>query len=475
MDADVVILGGGPAGAAAAGMLARLGAKVLVLTRAARWSIGESIPPSTARLFDELELAAAVDRGGFLRSRGNTVWWRDAPARIEPFPPDAAGWQVERSTFDAVLLGAAEAAGAKVEREAIVHGIDAGNTEQHVSWRIGGSLASSSGPERRSTARWILDCTGRAGVLARRLGREQRPGRATFALHGVWESSRWDIPDLTHTLIETTRGGWAWSIPVTERRRHVTVMVDPPSESLEGTTLADMYRTELGSTKHFSRLIQGAALAGSPGGLSAAPYVASRFAGPGWALVGDAASFIDPLSSFGIKKALAAAWLAAVMVHTSLTEESMTGAAIELFERREVDAFDELTRQAESMWTGESTPSRDETSLLRDDPAVHAAFDALKRADAIAFRAANDVMVVPAPTVRGQRVVLEPHLKCAWRPEGIRFVRGISLPALTSLAAGATQVPALFDRYVRSEGPCDLRDFLGVLSLLVAKGVLVPA
>ncbi|HKP27992.1 MAG TPA: tryptophan 7-halogenase [Gemmatimonadales bacterium] len=461
MDADVVVLGGGPAGAAAAGMLARLGARVLVLTRAARWSIGESIPPSTARLFDELELSSAVDRGGFLRSRGNTVWWGDAPVRIEPFPPEATGWQVERARFDEVLLGAAEGAGAKVERETVVHTVETGPDRQTVNGQI--------------TARWVLDCTGRAGVLARRAGREARAGRATFALHGVWESSRWEVPDPTHTLIETTRGGWAWSIPVTERRRHVTVMVDPPSGTLEGTTLAEIYRTELGSAKHFSRLIRDAELAGSPGGLSASPYVASRFAGPGWALVGDAASFIDPLSSFGIKKALAAAWLAAVMVHTSLTEESMTAAAIALFERRERDAFEELTRQAESMWTGESAPAHDETALLRDDPSVHAAFDALKQADAIAFRAATDVTVVAAPTVRGQRVVLEPHLTCAWRPDGVRFIRGISVPALTSLASGATQVPDLFDRYVRAEGPADLRDFLGVLSLLVAKRVLVPA
>ena len=475
MESDVVILGGGPAGAAAATMLARLGARVLVLTRAARWSIGESIPPSTARLFDELDLATVVERAGFLRSRGNTVWWGDAPARIEPFPSNEAGWQVERSHFDAVLLDAAEAAGAKVEREAAVHAVELGEAGHTVAWRIPRTALGTGSADRRNMARWVLDCSGRAGVLARRLGREARSGRATFALHGVWDSSRWDVPDLTHTLIETTRGGWAWSIPVTERRRHFTVMVDPPGGSLEGTSLAEIYRTELSSAKHFSQLVGRAELAGPPGGLSAAPYAASQFAGPGWALVGDAGSFIDPLSSFGIKKALAAAWLAAVMVHTSLIEESMTSAAIELFEQRERDAFEELTRQAEAVWAGEIVPPRDETALLRDDPSVHAAFEALKQADTIAFKSAGDVTVVQAPTVRGQRVVLEPHLKCAWRPHGIRYVRGISLPALTSLTPGATQVPDLFDRDVRAEGPADLRDFQGVLSLLVAKGVLVPA
>ena len=464
---DVIVLGAGPAGAAAAGMLARLGASVFVLAREARWSIAESIPPSTARLFDELELTPIVEWAGFLRSRGNTVWWGDAPERVEPFPADALGWQVERAVFDAVLRQAATDAGALICHDAVVTGVDLSKGLPIVTWR-----AEPVG-EQRSTARWVLDCTGRAGVLARRIGREPRAGHATFAVNGVWEAERWDLPDVTHTLIETSTHGWAWSIPSTERRRHVTVMIDPPRGTLEGTRLEDVYRLELGGTTHFTRMLWDAVLSGSVRGLSASPYVASRFAGPGWALVGDAASFIDPLSSFGIKKALAAAWLAAVMVHTSLTEESMTSAAIDLFERRERSAFEELSRQAEAVWTGESAAPRDETAMLRDDPEVHAAFDALKRAQSLSLRPSAEVTVVAAPTVRGRRVVLEPHLRSAWRPEGVRFVRGISLPTLAELAPSATQVPDLYERYIRAEGPADLRDFLGVLSLLVAKGVLV--
>ena len=166
--------------------------------------------------------------------------------------------------------------------------------------------------------------------------------------------------------------------------------------------------------------------------------------------MGDAASFIDPLSSFGIKKALAAAWLAAVVVHTSLTEPSLTGAAIELFDRRERDAFHELSRQAAGVWTGDAGPGGDEVALLRDDPAVHAALKALKDAEAISLRPGSGVVLVPGPTVRGQRVVLEPHLRCDWRPDGVRFIRGISLPALIVLAPGATQVPDLYDQYVRA-------------------------
>jgi hypothetical protein len=97
---------------------------------------------------------------------------------------------------------------------------------------------------------------------------------------------------------------------------------------------------------------------------------------------------------------------------------------------------------------------------------------ALKEADAISLRPGPGVLLVPGPTVRGQRVVLEPHLRCAWRPD-VRFILGISVPTLISLAPGVSQVPDLYDQYVRAEGVTDLRDFLGVLSLLVSKGVLV--
>ena len=224
-----------------------------------------------------------MEKAGFLRSRGNTIWWGDAPERVEPYPADAAGWQVERAQLDEVLLRAAEVAGAEILRRSVVTAVEPGAAGHIVTWRKDG------GAEEQSAAPWVLDCTGRAGVLARRVGREARAGRATFALHGVWEAKRWDVPDVTHTLIETTLHGWAWSIPVTERRRHVTVMIDPPAGTLEGATLEQAYRTELAGATHLSRLVRDAILIKPVGGLSASPYVAARFAGPGWALVGDAA------------------------------------------------------------------------------------------------------------------------------------------------------------------------------------------
>lgn len=56
-------------------------------------------------------------------------------------------------------------------------------------------------------------------------------------------------------------------------------------------------------------------------------------------LVGDAVSAIDPLSSFGVKKALASGWMAAAVTNTSLRNEAMRGPALELYDRREREAY----------------------------------------------------------------------------------------------------------------------------------------
>ena len=94
-----------------------------------------------------------------------------------------------------------------------------------------------------------------------------------------------------------------------------------------------MYRAELDKATNMRGLLEGAQLSGAPWGCDASLYSAHRYAGNGFLLVGDAASFIDPLSSFGVKKALASAWLAAIVVNTSLGNPAMGAVASEFFDR----------------------------------------------------------------------------------------------------------------------------------------------
>ena len=102
---DVAIVGAGPAGAAAARLLASWGHSVVAIGRPPRHPpLAESLPPSCAKLFDQIGVRDAVDGADFVRATGNTVQWAGGDVRVEPFDGGALGYQVSRDAFDALLV-----------------------------------------------------------------------------------------------------------------------------------------------------------------------------------------------------------------------------------------------------------------------------------------------------------------------------------------------------------------------------------
>jgi hypothetical protein len=82
---------------------------------------------------------------------------------------------------------------------------------------------------------------------------------------------------------------------------------------------------------------------------------------------------------------------------------------------------------------------------------------------------------VRQPAVRDNRVILEEHLATPGFERGVRYVRNVDLVTLAALASEHDQVPDLYAAYGRAAAPAispPLPDFLGALSMLVAKGVL---
>ena len=494
--ADAIVIGGGPAGFVAARLLATWGYRVTLLTRGAGAdrALAESIPPSAVKLLDRVGVLPAVEAAGFVRATGNTVrWGTDADERVEMFPAGARGYQVDRARLDAVLLRAAGDAGVHVRAGAPALRVDAIPGGHRV-------IPGDAGPDALD-APWVLDCTGRAGLVAKQGWR--RPGRArTIAVVAVRErSGGWPGANPTHTIVESFDGGWGWSVPVSQTRRFVTLMLDPAVTAL-GTReqLAETFETQLRGTRTLRALVRGATEVGEPFARDASPYDASRYAGRGLMLVGDAASFVDPLSSFGIKKALASAWLAAVVVRSALEQTAITDAALALFDARERAMYDALMRQAAELareatvradggfWSaraaaadaatddaGGSDGLEPDVAALRTDRDVQRSLEALRQRDVLRLRPSASAGRERRATVRGNRVVLEEYLVVPAFPRGIRYVRNVDLLRLAELAPAHEQVPDLFDAYNRQAPPCALPDFLGALSLLVGKGALVLA
>jgi flavin-dependent dehydrogenase len=467
---EILVLGGGPAGCTAARLLALWGHQVRLVTKphvVGATGLAESLTPSCGKFFDLLGIRDAIDAAGFVPTTGNTVWWGSSTPRVEIFANGAWGWQVTAPRLEGVMRSAAAEAGVAIEERVLT-------PEDAVTW----------------PARFRIDCSGRAGVLAKaRSGRVAEPGHRTVALSAIWRrDSAWDLPDASHTLIESYADGWAWSVPIDHMRRAVAVMVDPQTSALARTDGAlATYLGELQKTTRFRDLLASARSEGGPVGWDASMYHATEYAGDDWLVAGDAASFVDPLSSAGVKKALASGWLAAIVVHTSLTRPEMGAVARRFFADREAEMYGNflaLTKhylreaavdQAQPFWAERAeTKEVDDRRAVQEleRAAVLAAYDRIKAAPALEVRRGAGVRLEPRPAIAGSEIVMEPRLVTDQEPRGVRFVYDVDVVALVGLAPKCGQVPELYEALVARAGPTDLPAFLTALATAVARGWL---
>lgn len=498
---DVVVLGGGPAGYAAASVLARRAHRVALVRPASppAGPLAESIPPSAGRLLDEVGARDALDRGSFHRNTGNTVWWAGEDVRTEAFPEGRQGWHVDRAGLERALAGAAESGGV-----AVLAGVSARSAGRGDGGRWTLACEKEGGEAETLDAGWIVDATGRHGLLARAW---RQPDRSTTTLAVVRRWRRrdgWPGAFAGQTLVESYPDGWAWSVPLSDDVRCFTVMVDHRISELAGHEPASLLDAELAKTRHLAGLLGGAVPDGEAWACPASLYTSSRFAEPGLLVVGDAGSFIDPLSSYGVKKALASGWLGAVAVHTALVDPAMTDDALAFFEAREREVYRQYrgtsaaffqqaaavyatpyweTRAEAARVAAGATPAPgarpdpDDTPLPGDadvpEAQVRAAFEILKARPSMDAVPGPDLRSRSRPAIEGLRIVRADHLATDAYPAGLRHVRGVSLHLLVDLAGRHTDPGALWEAYNRGAPPVSLPDFLTALSTALAAGILV--
>ena len=332
---DAVVIGGGPAGSAAAAVLAEAGRSVLLLERqpAGRFHVGESLIPETYWSLKRLGLTDRLDAAGFVK-KYSVQFVNEAGRESAPFyfdhdddgrPNGREGtqtWQVERGVFDAMLLDRAEELGATVRTDAHVLDVlwdgapldDAGHLNADaraagVKVKLG---RGSSATTREVQADVLIDATGQTAFLGRRLGTMRPdPHLKKGTLWSYWEGAERSPDDpredgCTVIIQGAGKKTWFWYIPLGDGITSVGCtgemphLFGPHRDSPTAT-----YEAEIAASPGIARRLKNATRARDVFTTKDFSYYSGVGAGNGWVLVGDAFGFIDPVYSSGVFLALA--------------------------------------------------------------------------------------------------------------------------------------------------------------------------
>ncbi len=345
---DVIVIGGGPAGATAGAYLARGKLRVLVLEKEhfPRFAIGESLLPYSNDILRDLGVFETLGQKGFTRKYGAEFCSGDG-TRFQRFwfakslPADyAQTFQVDRATFDQILLEKAESEGCTVLQGARVTRLvcSAPDELQQIEFE------SLTGPQS-VCANWILDASGRGGFAgnALRIPKRQTQKTRRVAVYGHFTGVlRNGGKAGGHTTIVRFKGGWFWLIPLANDVTSVGLVLPVETLRAAGGKLDAVFDA---AVKANPELLGRMARAQTTVPLRATADYSWRFrsfATPRLLLAGDAAGFVDPIFSSGVMLALKSGRLAARAILRAEAEGRRLSAAQQKAYTREVAACMDL-------------------------------------------------------------------------------------------------------------------------------------
>ena len=295
---DVVVVGGGPAGSAAALSLRQQmpEARVAIFDagRKTRWKPGETLPPTARTLLESLGCWSATVADLALESFGTkSVWGSNVvQERDFLFSMHGNGWRLDRAQFDAMLLQHAQAAGIHVQ-----HGNTlVGSEERDRQWKLTFSGCTAE-------SRFVIDATGRAARFALEQGARLETADSLAGVFVLFNNGDNDSRDYD-TFIEAQEDGWWYSTSVPGGTLVAAWMSDTDLIRARGLKDAARWHALLAESRQTRERARGMRVVTDPMIFAAQSQRLTKFAGTGWVAAGDAAMAFDPLSAHGIVKAL---------------------------------------------------------------------------------------------------------------------------------------------------------------------------
>jgi flavin-dependent dehydrogenase len=432
---DVVVVGGGPAGAATALKASQLGHEVCLIEQSAglwRGGFGQSLAPSILPLFEALGVSEDVEAAEFSRSPGVSLLWGEERPRYRAFE-DGAGFQIERDRFDRILRRAAMRSGAIVLCPARVLGAER-TPGPTTAWIV--RLVMDGKPVEIRT-KILVDAAGKKSMIPAARTRTSPP---LISALGRWRDCSMAGP---RSVVEAGADCWYWAGRQRNGTLTAAVFFDPRSRLLAGrVSLATAY----------CALITNSRLLRDVGGDLLAPVIAcdatSRHVHDpleeNLVRVGEAAVSLDPLSSQGIQASLTAGLQAAIVVNTWLRRPRCAAAADAFYRDRHAEVIrrgesnrrqiyaEAAQRLGTAFWNERSAPpvQADTSRAARRATPVPDPFARLQLAKGVRVR--------PAAIVRNDLAEFAPAVVGTDSEQAVAFLGDVPIGELAArLVAGA--------------------------------------
>jgi flavin-dependent dehydrogenase len=364
---DIAVIGGGPAGSAAALALSRYTQRRVVLIERSHYGamrVGESVSSGLAPILAYLGAGELLCEETHFAAFGNVAAWgsTSASSRDFLFTAGGQGWLLDRAAFDASLTSAAERVGICVLRETSV--IAASFASKLWNIEVKGQHSFNL------AATHIIDATGRRCAIARAAGARREPLDKLVGLV-TWMSFEKARHHPRTVLVEAVENGWWYSAPVPGERLVVAYMTDAD----------ELDRGIVGNSENFLHFATAAPLTSARigGGTPISPprvwpaesAITIPCVDKGWIAAGDAAASFDPLSSLGIGYAMLSGIQAARAVDHRLNGNEDLAATYEADVARHMTDY--LTQRQELYRLEKRWPDRPFWSRRHTVPAVHSA------------------------------------------------------------------------------------------------------
>jgi flavin-dependent dehydrogenase len=374
---DVIVVGGGPAGACVAALVAEQGHDVLLLERSTepQFKVGESLIPATFWSLQRLGVLDRMDKSPFTKKHSVQFFTDSGKATAPFFFRETMGevgsqtWQVRRSEFDQMLLENAEEKGAVIER---------GTTVKDVLFdgerAVGVRTARANGEVRELAAKVVVDASGQSALLARRLKLRlydrKLQNSACFTHYRGARRDPGEHEGATLILHTRNKDSWFWFIPLHDDITSIGVVgsMDYLVRQRDGSP-QEIFDAELSLCQPLAERLENAESVRPVQFVRDFTYRAERIAGDGWVMAGDAFGFIDPIYSSGVFLALKSGEYAADAILEGLEKDDVSAAQLGKYGQEYLDGMETFRKLVYAFYDRDFSFG----DFLKDHPECHEA------------------------------------------------------------------------------------------------------